>query len=80
MKYALIDEQNLVENLIWLYPSNVSEFPNAIPVNEDLPIEIGDKYENGNFYHNGELVVTYSELVINQMQDALTLLGVTVDE
>ena len=80
MKYALINEQNLVKNLIWLYPSDKDEFPNAVHIDEDLPVEIGDEYRNGEFYHNGELVVTYATMVINQMQEAFEVLGVTVDE
>lgn len=80
MKYALIDENNLVKNLIWLYPSDESEFPNAVHIDEDLPVEIGDEYRNGEFYHDGELVVIYATMVINQMQEAFEALGVMLDE
>lgn len=35
MNYALI-ENNLATNIIWLYPSNASDFSNAVPMG-DIP-------------------------------------------
>lgn len=52
MEYALI-ENGIVVNLIYLHPMNVSEFPNAVPIN-DLSINIGDTYHDGKFYRNEE--------------------------
>lgn len=81
MDYALI-ENGRVANLIWLYPGNASDFPNAVPMN-DVPVRMGDTYENGVFYRNGEKVLTAMEkaqLEAADMQEALALLGVTVDE
>ena len=51
MNYALI-ENGIVTNLIWLHPMNASEF-SAVPIN-DLPIQIGDVYEDKKFYRNGK--------------------------
>ena len=51
MNYAII-ENGIVTNLIWLHPMNADEFPNAVPV-ENLPVAVGDSYENGKFYRDG---------------------------
>lgn len=51
MNYALI-ENDIVTNLIWLHPMNAEEFPNAVSI-ENLPVAIGDTYEDGKFYRDG---------------------------
>lgn len=61
MEYALI-ENGIVVNFIWLHPQNAEEFPGAVPYG-DLPLEIGDTYENGVFYRDGERVLTAHEEV-----------------
>lgn len=59
MNYALIDN-GIVTNLIWLHPMNASEF-SAVPIN-DLPIQIGDVYEDKKFYRNGkEITITQEQ-------------------
>lgn len=81
MDYALI-ENGVVTNVIWLYPGNASDFPNAVPMG-DIPAGIGDTYEDGVFYRNGERVLTLQEQMQKEaadMQEALALLGVTIDE
>ena len=80
MNYALI-ENGIITNVIWLHPGNADEFPNAVPL-EDIPAGIGDTYEDGVFYRNGERVLTASERMQSEMDDmkaALSELGVTVD-
>lgn len=52
MNYALI-ENGTVTNVIWLHPMNASDFPNAVPTN-GLPIQVGDIYQDGKFYRDGE--------------------------
>ena len=59
MNYALI-EDGLVVNVIWLYPGNASDFPNAVPMG-DVPAGIGDTYMDGVFYRGGERVLTVAE-------------------
>lgn len=59
MRYALI-EDGIVSNIIWLYPGNDYEFPNAVHI-EQLSVSIGDEYINGSFYHNGEKLLTSNE-------------------
>lgn len=61
MNYALLDENNIVENIIWLYPGLAEEeFPEAKPIGE-LLVEIGDEYREGDFYHDGEKILTREE-------------------
>ena len=45
--YAIITN-GLVENIIWLLPSNADEFPNAVPYTE-YGIGIGATYVDGEF-------------------------------
>lgn len=80
MNYALI-ENGIITNVIWLHPGNAAEFPNAVALN-DIPAGIGDTYENGVFYREGERVLTAAERMQAEMDDmkaALAELGVTVD-
>lgn len=56
MRYALIKD-GIVSNIIWLYPGNASDFPNAVPC-DDLPVAIGDTYADGAFYRSGEKVMS----------------------
>lgn len=70
MNYALI-ENGIVVNIIWLSPSNATDFPNAVEY-RNRPVQIGDSYIDGTFYRNGEKVLTDEE----DMQAALALLGV----
>ena len=78
MNYALV-EDGMVTNLIWLYPANAAEFPNAVAAG-DRPVAIGDAYADGAFTRGGEPVLTAAEQMqreLDDMQAALTLLGVT---
>lgn len=74
MNYALIQD-GVVANIIWLYEGNADEFPDAVPT-RGLAVHIGDTYENGLFYRDGEQVRTDAE----QMAEALKVLGVDVNE
>lgn len=81
MEYALI-ENGVVENMIWLYEGNAEDFPNAVPVGE-RPVRIGDTWDSTDFFRNGEKVLTNEEQAkkkAEEMEEALALLGVTVDE
>lgn len=80
MNYALI-ENGIVTNVIWLYPGNAAEFPNAVAL-EDIPAGIGDTYEDGAFYRDGVKILTAAErrqAEMGDMKAALAELGVTVD-
>lgn len=54
MTYAKI-VNNTVVNLLEIRQVNAHEFPDCISTN-GLSVEIGDTYEQGNFFRNGELV------------------------
>ena len=80
MNYALI-ENSIVTNLIWLYPGNTGDFPNAVPCG-DYPVAIGDTYTDGVFYRDGERLLTPVEQAHAEnadMQEALNLLGVNTN-
>ena len=78
MNYATnfaIVENGVVIKRLWGYVSNMEKYPNAVQI-DDRAVEIGDAYENGKFYHEGEEVKTFSE-IMEDMRAALELLGVT---
>lgn len=59
MNYALI-ENGVVVNTIVLLPRNASDFPNAISI-DGYAVQIGDTYEDGRFYHDGEPIYSLTE-------------------
>lgn len=59
MDYALI-ENGIVTNIIYLHPMNADEFQDAVST-DGLPIQIGDTYENGKFYRDGEEITLAPE-------------------
>lgn len=80
MNYALV-ENGVVTNVIWLHPNNASDFPNAV-FTGDLCVGIGDTYEDGVFYNNGEKVTKLMERSQADQEDmarALALLGVETE-
>lgn len=81
MNYATnfaIVEDGIVTNVIWGMVYNMDEFPNAVQI-DDRAVSIGDEYIDGDFYHNGEKVLTITEKMAD-MKAALELLGVVVNE
>lgn len=80
MRYALI-ETGIVTNIIEINPQNVGEFPTAVAVVEDYPVSVGDTYENGTFYRDGEELLSYAELEEEACKNAPEPLPyVTVEE
>lgn len=80
MRYAVI-EDGIVTNVIILYPGNAVDFPSAV-VCRNLPVAIGDAYADGKFYRDGELLKSQMDTAIENIEDmqaALTELGVTID-
>lgn len=60
MRIALI-ENNIVINIAefnhYFVAQKTASDINLIPVNvDDIPVEIGDTYQDGNFYRDGDLV------------------------
>lgn len=52
MNYALLDENNIVVNIIWINQEHQDRFPSGVSMN-DLQILPGDEYKDGKFYRNG---------------------------
>ena len=59
MNYALVGEDGVVFNIIWLCGENQGDFPNAVCVC-DRPVAIGDHYVEGEFVRDGVVVPVYS--------------------
>ena len=77
MRYAVITE-GTVTNVITLWETNAGDFPGAVALH-DRPVGIGDSYQDGKFYRDGEEVLTAQE-EIEQYKAALQTLGVVTDE
>jgi len=73
MRYAVI-KNAVVENVIELHAANAHEFPNAVQCDG---AEIGDMYQDGAFYRNGEKVLSETESLrqriasLEAVQDAM---------
>ena len=77
MRYAVITE-GTVTNVITLWETNAGDFPGAVALH-DRPVGIGDSYQDGKFYRDGEELLTAQE-EIEQYKTALQTLGVVTDE
>ena len=77
MRYAVITE-GTVTNVIALRETNAGDFPGAVALH-DRPVGIGDSYQDGKFYRDGEELLTAQE-EIEQYKAALQTLGVVTDE
>ena len=77
MRYAVITE-GTVTNVITLWETNAGDFPGAVALH-DRPVGIGDSYQDGKFWRDGEEVLTAQE-EIEQYKAALQTLGVVTDE
>lgn len=53
---AKLDENNVVINIEWL--SDTKTETNTLKEVYDYSVMIGDTYENGKFYRNGEIILT----------------------
>ena len=78
MNYAII-ENGVVGNVIVLRPANAGEFPGAVALH-DRPVGIGDSYQDGKFWRDGEEVLTAAEEIAAMQTAAVAVLRfVTVD-
>lgn len=59
--YAIV-ENGVVTNIIWLCASNAFDFPAAVSVQDRL-VAVGDTFENGVFYRDGQPVPTEEERI-----------------
>ena len=77
MRYAIVTG-GAVTNVIALRETNAGDFPGAVALH-DRPVGIGDTYQDGKFYRDGEELLTAQE-EIEQYKAALQTLGVVTDE
>ena len=77
MRYAIVTS-GAVTNVIALREFNAGDFPGAVALH-DRPVGIGDSYQDGKFYRDGEELLTAQE-EIEQYKAALQTLGVVTDE
>ena len=77
MRYAIVTD-GTVTNVIVLRETNAGDFPGAVALH-DRPVGIGDSYQDGKFYRDGEELLTAQE-EIEQYKAALQTLGVVTDE
>ena len=77
MRYAIVTGGE-VTNVIVLRETNAGDFPGAVALH-DRPVGIGDTYQDGKFYRDGEELLTAQE-EIEQYKAALQTLGVVTDE
>lgn len=78
--YALLDENNIVTNIIWMADENAPEFPNCKCLGT-LPVTVGDQYNtnDNNFYRNGVLVKTNEQKALDDAAELEQTLAETVE-
>ena len=57
-------ENGIVSNILWC--ADMEPETDSLMETGDRPVAIGDSYENGKFYRNGEEVLTPLEEVLKQ--------------
>lgn len=77
MRYAWI-ENGVVTNTIELNDRNAGDFPQAVKLG-DRPVGIGDSYQGGKFFRDGNEVLTTDEENA-LLRAALETLGVETEE
>ena len=77
MNFALI-EDGRIANTIWLLPTNSNEFPNAV-ICEGYPVQIGDQYIDGEFYREGEKVMSVVEQQLAYLRAELAAARTEID-
>ena len=78
--YALLDENNIVNNIIWMADENAPEFPNSKCLGA-LPVTIGDIYnaDKNKFYRNGTEVKTLEQKALDDAAELEQTLAETVE-
>ena len=77
MRYAIITG-SIVSNIIQLNDRNAGDFPQAVKLG-DRPAGIGDSYQDGKFFRDGNEVLTADEENA-VLRAALETLGVETEE
>lgn len=67
-KSMAIITNNIVTNIIWC--NNAKKESEYLIDIGDLPVGIGDTYTNGNFYHDGNIILTPMEQLQQDVDNA----------
>lgn len=84
-RFALLDDNLIITNIIELHPSNTGEFPNSILLG-DIPAGIGDHLGKGGFFTpEGQLIRSPADelaalQVENDLEIAQSILEGTYEE
>ena len=76
MRYAVITE-GTVTNVITLWETNAGDFPGAVALH-DRPVGIGDSYQDGKFWRDGEELLTSDEEIAAMQTAAVAVLRFVV--
>lgn len=78
--YALLDENNIVTNIIWMADENAPEFPNSKCLGS-IPAAVGDQYnlDKNKFYRDGIEVKTAEQKALDNAAELEQTLAETVE-
>ena len=78
--YALLDENNVVTNIIWMTDENAPEFPNSKCLGA-LHVTIGDIYnaDKNKFYRDGTEVKSLEQKALDSATELEQTLAETVE-
>ena len=78
--YALLNENNIVTNIIWMADENAPEFPNCKCLGS-IPVAVGDRYNlnENKFYRDGVEVKTAEQKAIDDAAELEQTLAETVE-
>lgn len=78
--YALLDENNIVTNIIWMADENAPEFPNCKCLGS-IPAAVGDQYnlDENRFYRDGIEVKTAEQKALDNAAELEQTLAETVE-
>lgn len=70
---ALINENNTIINLLWCSDDELET--DTLINSQDIPVAIGDTYENGSFYRNGKEVLTPLQAAMKKLAEYNSLIA-----
>lgn len=72
MNYAWV-EDGIITNIVWLYSGNAHMFSKAVLIG-DYPVRIGDNYIDGEFYRDGEKLLSSTETLLQENDKAYKII------
>lgn len=78
--YALLDENNIVTNIIWMADENAPEFPNCKCLGS-IPVAVGDQYnlDENKFYRDNKEVKSAEQKALDDAAELEQTLAETVE-